>query len=789
MIKKSVWTAALLGVTSLTGTAVAQVSDVEVPTIVPTSVIEAGETTDEGGDEALDLANIVQSAAKGVTTVQEAPAIVTVITADEIKERQYQNLADLYDGVPGWQRIGLAHSNMIVPIVRGQVQAVQFLHDGVSLFDPFVNIPVANRVQPMETIKRVEMITGPGGVLWGSNSLLGILNVITKDAEDVEGVEVGGSAGDGKGDRMMARAYVMAGKSDVLDGKLKVFAHGSVETYQGANLENPLLVFHEPLPQPNSLNKYGPLTTTQEAQSLAVNLDGKVTWGKLKLRAQYQVGKTYKPMGLSGQPVRDASTDPRWDGVTFSDMYDPDGTGRKNAFNTFDRYAVLEYQDRLANGKAGITMRGYMQEFLRSFEALQVLAPQSLLIGGLAFNTDLKSYRAGAAFDGDVDLKPARILYGAEAFHEWKPITTTSSLQGEGSQANFLAPADLTRLPIPCPRQFDTTTMTRVPVPGCPLTFAYDASRTVVGAYINPQVRPSKKLILDAGARVQVAPEAGGSVGYPVNYTLGGAIVYNFIPNWHIKVNYTQGFRPPVFNNTSSNGEGVVITGDPNLLVEKSDATQVEVNARIFKGDRRIRELSFRVDGSYTRINNLIQVTTGSYKNSGDRGISSVEFLGKLYVQGGHRIELAYTWMRAATADRGLLKSLPEHWFNLSTVFNLVTNKLSATTNLRVIGAAEDPNRLVEYRGATYDATGNPMGVVDVLPTDLVLDRLPPSAEVSAGLTLTPVDKLSIRATVYNAFMSHSYQPDVYFDYEPHLEYLPNPYEGFRAYLSALYQY
>ena len=791
MIKSSVWAAALLGVTSLTGTAAAQVSDVEVPTIV----FETGDsaTSGESGDEALDLANIVQSAAKNVTTVQEAPAIVTVITADEIKERQYQNLADLYDGVPGWQRLGLAHSNMIVPIVRGLVFGVQFLQDGLSLFDPFVNVPVANRVQPMETIKRVEMITGPGGVLWGSNSLLGILNIITKDAEDVEGVEVGGAVGDGKGDRMMARAYVMAGKSDFLDGKLKLFAHGSVETYQGAELENALLVFHEPLPQPNSLNKYGPLTTTQEAQSLAVNLDGKATWrGKLQLRVQYQVGKTYKPMGLSGQPVRDAATDPRWEGVTFDDsMRDPNGTGRKNAFNTFDRFAVLEYRDRLASGKAGITMRGYAQEFVRGFDSLQVLVPQaSLLVGGLAFNTDLKSYRAGASFDGDVELaKPARVLYGAEAFHEWKPITTSNSLQGAGSQAEFIAPTDFNRLPIPCPRQWDTATMALVPVAGCPLTFAYDANRTVVGAYVNPQLRPSKKLILDAGARVQVAPEAGGSVGYPVNYTLGGAIVYNFIPNWHFKINYTQGFRPPVFNNTSSNGEGVVITGDPNLNVEKSDAAQVEVNARIFKGDRRIRELSFRIDGSYTRINNLIQVTTGSYKNSGDRGLSSVEFLGKLYIQGGHRVELAYTWMRAATADRGLLKSLPEHWFNLSTVFNLVTNRVSATTNLKVVGAMEDPNRLVEYRDSTYDPTGNPMGIVTSGPTDLVLDRLPPAAEISAGLQITPVDKLSIRATVYNALMSHSYQPDVFFDYEPHLEYLPNPYEGFRAYLSAMYQY
>jgi iron complex outermembrane receptor protein len=67
---------------------------------------------------------------------------------------------------------------------------VQFLQDGLSLFDPCQHATIT-RQQPMELIKRVEMITGPGGVLWGSNSLLGILNVITKDAEDVEGVEVG----------------------------------------------------------------------------------------------------------------------------------------------------------------------------------------------------------------------------------------------------------------------------------------------------------------------------------------------------------------------------------------------------------------------------------------------------------------------------------------------------------------------------------------------------------------------------------------------------------------------
>jgi outer membrane receptor protein involved in Fe transport len=280
-----------------------------------------------------------------------------------------------------------------------------------------------------------------------------------------------------------------------------------------------------------------------------------------------------------------------------------------------------------------------------------------------------------------------------------------------------------------------------------------------------------------------------GTVGYPVNFTGAGTIVWNFIPNWHLKLNYAQGFRPPVFNNTSPNGEGVEIAGSPTLKVEKSDATQAEINARIFKGERRIRELSFRIDGSYTRINNLIQVNTGSYGNTGDRGISSAEFLGKLYIQGGHRIELGYTWMRAATADRGLLKSLPEHWFNLATVFQFVPGKLYGTSNLKIVGSSEDPNRLVEYRGSSYDSMGNPMNAVTVNATDLVMDRLPPIADLTLGLTWLPMAKLAVRATVYNALVEHSYQPDVFFDYEPHLEYLPNPYEGVRAYLTALYQY
>jgi hypothetical protein len=480
----------------------------------------------------------------------------------------------------------------------------------------------------------------------------------------------------------------------------------------------------------------------------------------------FPFGREYKPSGLSGNPSVDAAN-----------MFDPMNVSQQNRSDQQDRYANLEYRTRFAKDKAGITAHAYAQQFIRGFTPLQVLTPSPLLLGGLSFNSDIISYRSGAAVDGDVELlKSLRVLYGAEMFHEWKPEVETSTLP---------APYDKTRLPLVCPRIYDPVSAGLVAIPDCPLLFAYPGDRTVMGAYIDPQFRPNKQLIFDVGARIQVAPKALGSIGYDATPTLAGTVVWNFIPNWHLKLNYAEGFRPPVFDNLLSNGEGVQIGGNPDLKVEQSQAMQAEVNARIFKGDRRIRELSFRIDGSYTRLTNLIQVQSGNYANAGDRGLRSGEFLAKLYLQGGHRIELGYTYLVGETTDKGRLRALPENWFNLATVWNLVAGQLTATTNLKVAGAAEDPNRLIEYRNLMAGTTDQ----ISVAATDLVLDRLPPVAELTVGIMYTPTPKLAFRATVYDALVAHNYQPDTFFDYEPHLEYVPNPYEGFRAYLAAMYQY
>ena len=75
------------------------------------------------------------------------------------------------------------------------------------------------------------------------------------------------------------------------------------------------------------------------------------------------------------------------------------------------------------------------------------------------------------------------------------------------------------------------------------------------------------------------------------------------------------------------------------------------------------------------------------------------------------------------------------------------------------------------------------------MPSELVKDRIPPTAELSVGVTYMPNEKLQISGEVFNALNGRFYQPDAFFNYEPRLEFLPNPYEDLRAYVGATYQY
>jgi outer membrane receptor protein involved in Fe transport len=793
--------------------------DIEVPVLI----LDTGIGDTEEGDEELDLANIVQSAAKGVTTVQEAPAIVTVITGDDIYERGFTRLDDVVDTVPGWMRHDAIHNQFPFMLTRGTIQSTLYMHNGVSLFSPWENTVQVGRTMPLELVKRVELITGPGGVLWGANSYMGILNVITKDAEDVDGVETDVRYGDGPGEEGLLRGYVMAGKTEFLHDDVSVLVHAGFESYRGPQFEMPQHLFSTPLPQPNSQLLYGPLTESDTPRSVFFSLNGKLSVGAINVAVQAPVlVENHTALGFPGvvtvENLPEDTLDEDMDGVPDcqrvdpgldQDIRNPDANksddkcvdlgriARDNRLDWFDRYITADYRTRFADNKAGATFKVYGIEFNRRFGQLQIMAPSALLEGGLSFTFDVKAYRAGGSYDGDFELPgDVRLLYGGEAFREWIPNDVTGARQGAGREATVIGPYDLARIPLPCPREPDPNNPgTSRFVQNCPLTFLFQTDRSVLGAYVNPQWRPTKRLILDSGVRVQAAPSALGNADYATQLIFSGAAVVELAKNWHFKLNYAEGFRPPVFNNPDSNGESIQIDGSRELDVEESQSIQGELNARLFKGRRRIREVNFRADYSYTRLQNLIQLSGGRYINTADRGIHSGEFLGKIFLKGGHRVEFGYTYLKIATEDIGWLRAQPEHWFNVSGVYNLIGDRLQATTMIKVLGAMEDPNRIIEYRVLNQNPDPGTLpdeNQIVVQPHEIVLDRLPPSAELSLGLTWYDafgISNMRARLFAYNAFNARHYNPDAFHSYEPRLEFLPNPYPDFRFLANLNYTY
>src|SRR3954447_16641922 len=121
MTRRMTYGFALATVLLVAGPALAQ--DVALPEPVTSPNKEGEPDIALDVDREIDLANIVTSAAKGVSTVQEAPAIITIITADEIKARGHKYVLDALATVPGWYHVNAIGNQVEIPAVRGVGQA------------------------------------------------------------------------------------------------------------------------------------------------------------------------------------------------------------------------------------------------------------------------------------------------------------------------------------------------------------------------------------------------------------------------------------------------------------------------------------------------------------------------------------------------------------------------------------------------------------------------------------------------------------------------------------------
>ncbi len=142
---------------------------------------------------------IVVSALKKPRTVSKSPAIMSVITARQIRQMGARTLSDILEAVPGFDIT--MNTNGIREIgVRGVLQQgsskIKVLIDGHSVNEPGTGGASWNFFDlVVENIKRIEIIRGPGSALHGQNAFLAVINVITKDTDDIDGLQLTTSGG------------------------------------------------------------------------------------------------------------------------------------------------------------------------------------------------------------------------------------------------------------------------------------------------------------------------------------------------------------------------------------------------------------------------------------------------------------------------------------------------------------------------------------------------------------------------------------------------------------------
>jgi len=147
-----------------------------------------------------ELMNIeVTSVSKKTERLSDAAAALFVITREDIRRSGYTSIPEILRLAPNLQ-VARVDSSQYAITARGfnstTANKLLVLIDGRTVYTPLFS-GVFWDVQDtlLEDIERIEVISGPGGTLWGSNAVNGVINITTRRSQDTTGGLVSLGAG------------------------------------------------------------------------------------------------------------------------------------------------------------------------------------------------------------------------------------------------------------------------------------------------------------------------------------------------------------------------------------------------------------------------------------------------------------------------------------------------------------------------------------------------------------------------------------------------------------------
>lgn len=163
---------------------------------------EIGAIADLSLEELADIE--IMSVSRRAERLQDAPASIFVITNADIRRSSAKTLAEALRLAPNLD-IAQVNASSYAISARGFNNSLGnkllVLIDGRTVYSPiFSGVDWDTQQVMLEDIERIEVISGPGGTMWGANAVNGVINVITKRASESQGGLVVGSGSNNSAD-------------------------------------------------------------------------------------------------------------------------------------------------------------------------------------------------------------------------------------------------------------------------------------------------------------------------------------------------------------------------------------------------------------------------------------------------------------------------------------------------------------------------------------------------------------------------------------------------------------
>ena len=172
------------------------------------------------------------------------PAAVYVISAEDIRRAGHRSIAEALRLVPGMY-VGRINASSWVVGSRGltgsSLTATRYLVliDGRLVYDPLFSTTFWDAVDvPLADVDRIEVVRGPGATLWGANAMNGVINIVTKSAQDTVGTLAQFGAGTQQHSELDLRRGVAVSGDSWLRAWGKYAAYGNYDGPDGTSLHD-----------------------------------------------------------------------------------------------------------------------------------------------------------------------------------------------------------------------------------------------------------------------------------------------------------------------------------------------------------------------------------------------------------------------------------------------------------------------------------------------------------------------------------------------------------------------